>query len=182
VDPHHRAGSLEPFRAEVERLALHGDGLQLLDPVHDLDLVAVRLLEPHPLTPARLVDVLDARRARRLRDLLEVVQAGRVEREPDEPRIALLRDVEMVRGIGAAHVEGVVRPFRAHHSEIGQELFGGVEVGSAKSSPREIRSLDECHRHLLLFFQTPAMLDHRGLDGKKAGRAAQRPMYFSYDA
>src|SRR5262245_37090327 len=182
VNAHHRAGPLEAFRAEVEWLALHGDGLQLLDPVHDLDLVAVRLLEPHPLAPTRLVDVLDARRARRLCDLLEIVEALRVEREPDEPWIAILRDVEMVRGIGAAHVEGVVRPIRAHHSEIGQELFGGVEVGRAKSSPREIRSLDECHRHLLLFSRSPAMLDHRGLDGKKAAKAAQRPMYFSYEA
>src|SRR5262245_18062553 len=76
VDAHHCAGPLEPFRAEVEGLALHGDGLQLLDPVNDLDLVAVRLLEPHPLAPARLVDVLDARCARRLRDLLEIVEAG----------------------------------------------------------------------------------------------------------
>ena len=36
------------------------------DAVHDLDLIAVRLLEPHALAAARLVDRLDAGGARRL--------------------------------------------------------------------------------------------------------------------
>src|SRR5207245_11770002 len=52
---------------------------------------------------------------------------------------------------GARHVEGGVRPRRAHHAEVGEELLRHVEVRRAEPPVRQVRHLDQCHRSVLLF-------------------------------
>ena len=105
--PHQLAGARERILAGVELLARldRRCGATGAIAVHDLDLVAVRLGQPHPLAAARLVDRLDRRGARRLRQPVQVVLARRVVGEADEFRIALLGDVDVVQRIAAAHVE-----------------------------------------------------------------------------
>src|SRR6266508_1288267 len=53
--PHDLSGPLQRVFPHVQRLALHRDRLERLDPVEDLDLVAVRLLQPDPFAAAGLV-------------------------------------------------------------------------------------------------------------------------------
>src|SRR5712691_380003 len=61
------------FTARVHRVALNLDRLEWLDAVYDLNLIAVRFLQPHALAAAGLVDGLDLRRTRRLRHAFEIV-------------------------------------------------------------------------------------------------------------
>ncbi len=143
--PHQRARSLQRVLAEIEGLALHGDGGKPLDPVDHLDLVAVRLSQPDALAAAGLVDGLDGRGPGRLGQLPEVVEAGRVIGEAHELGIALFRDVDVMSGIRPAHVERVRRPLRLHHAEMGQELLRHVEIGCAQPSVRQVGHLDQCH-------------------------------------
>ena len=76
---------------------------------------------------------------------LEIVLALRVIGEADEFRIALLGDVDVVEGIGAAHVERGRRARGAHHAEAGEELLLQVEVGRPQPPVGHVLRLDQCH-------------------------------------
>src|SRR5580700_6271391 len=127
--PHQFAGARGRRLARVQPLPLHRDRRNLFDAAHHLDLVAVRLGQPHPLAAAGLVDVFDARGAGRLGELLQVILAVDVIGDADEFRVALFGDVDVVRRIGAAHVERVGSALRAVHAETGEELLRHVEIG-----------------------------------------------------
>ena len=124
--PHQHARPPQRLVARVHRVARHRDRRERLDPVHDLDLVPVRLPQTDPLPAAGLVDPLHRGRPRRLRDPPEVVRARGMVREPHERRVALLRHVEVVGGVRAPHVERVGRPRRPHHAEVGEEFLHDV--------------------------------------------------------
>src|ERR1700733_5743039 len=103
----------------VDRLTRDLDWLHWRDPVHDLDGIAVGFGQADPLAAAGLVDALDTRRAGELCDRLEVVLAADRPREADQSGIALLGDVDVVRRIGAAHIQRRRGACRAHHAERG---------------------------------------------------------------
>ena len=107
----------------------HGNRRQRLDAVHDFDLIAVGLAQPHAPAAAGFVDGLDRRGARRFRDTPEIILVPGVVREADELGIALLGDVQVMHGIGAAHVERRRRARRADHAEVREEFLGGIEIG-----------------------------------------------------
>ena len=113
--------------------------------VDDFDLEPVGVGEAHALAAARLVDALDRRGARRAGQLFEVVHAPGVERDADVFGRAQFGDVDVVRRIGAAHVERGLGAIGAHHAERGEELLLLVEIGRAQPPIGEIRSFD--HRH-----------------------------------
>ena len=60
-------------------------------------------------------------------------------------RLAEFGDVEVVRRVGAAHVERVLRAVGAHHAESGQEFFLLVEIGRAQPPIGEIDGFDNGH-------------------------------------
>jgi len=107
----------------------HGNRRQRLDAVHDLDLIAVRLAQPHPPAAAGLVDRLHRRGAGRFRDAPQIILVRRVVREADEPGIALLGHVQVMHGVGAAHVQRRGCARRANHAEVREELLRRIEVG-----------------------------------------------------
>ena len=144
-DPHQLAGAGERLGPAVDPLPLHRDGCKLLHPVDHLDLVAVRLGQPHALTAAGLIEMLDPGRARCLGQTLEIVLALGVIGKAHELRIALFGDVDMVRRVGAAHVERGRRARGAHQSEPRQKFFRFVEVGRAQAPVRHVRHLDVGH-------------------------------------
>ena len=140
--PHQFAGALQRLLAGVERRPLQGDRRRVCDTVHHLDLVAVRLGQPHALAAAGLVEMSRCRVApAAARDALEVVLALGVIGETDNFGIALLGDVEVVRRIGAAHVERGRRAFGAHHAEAGQEFLHAVEIRATAAARRPCRLL-----------------------------------------
>ena len=118
---------------------------QRRDAVHDLDLVAVRLGEPHPLAAAGLVDRLHLRRAGRLGQALEVILALRVIGQPDEFRLALLGDVDVVGRIGAAHVERGGGAVGAYHAEAREKFLGNVEIGRPQAAIGDVADFDVRH-------------------------------------
>ena len=145
-EPHQHAGATQGLGARVHRLSRDGDGRQRLDAVDDLDLVAVRLLEPDPPAAAGLVEALHGGGPRRRRDPPEVVLAGSAVRERQEPGLPLLRHVEMMGGVRAAHVERARRPRRPDQAEVSEELLHDVQVGRPEPDIREILYLDQWHR------------------------------------
>ena len=133
------AGAVQRLDTGVDRLAHDLDRLRGLDAVHDLDRVAVRFGQADALAAAGFVDVLDPRRAGELRDRLEVVLAADRPGEADESGIALLGDVDVVRRIGAAHIQRRRCSRRAHHAERGQEFFlqrRGPATGAGRTRGR----------------------------------------------
>ena len=70
---------------------------------------------------------------------------GGVDRDADIARLAQFGDMEVVRRIGAAHVERVFGPVGADHAEIGQEFFLLVEIGRAQPPISEIEGFDYRH-------------------------------------
>ncbi len=69
-------------------------------------------------------------------------------RNSDIARLAQFGDVEVVRRVGAAHVECVLGAVGSDHAEISQEFFLLVEIGRAQPPISEIEGLD--HRHYTL--------------------------------
>ena len=124
---------------------MHLERLELLDAPHHFDLVAVGLLQAHALAAAGLVDIFDSGSAGRLGDLLQVVLAGRVEGEPDKPRVALLGHVDMMRRIRAAHIERVLGPLHLDEPEVGAELLLDIQVGRAQPPVSDIGHFDQRH-------------------------------------
>ena len=59
--------------------------------------------------------------------------------------LAELGDMEVVRRIGAAHVERVLCAVGAHHAERGQEFLLLVEIGRAQPPIGEIDGFDHGH-------------------------------------
>ena len=59
--------------------------------------------------------------------------------------LAEFGDMEVVRRIGAAHVERVLRAVGAHHAERGQEFLLLVEIGRAQPPISEIDGFDDGH-------------------------------------
>src|ERR1700746_2991887 len=79
--------------------------------------------------------------------------------DPDIAWLAEFGDMDMVRRICAAHVEGVLGAVGADHAEIRQELFLLVEIGRAYPPVSEIEGFD--HRHNTLPGRTcHAILEH----------------------
>ena len=104
---------------EVEGIGLYRKGRHGLDAPDHLDAHAVMLGEPNTLAAAGLVQGLDRRSPGSLaRQLVEIVLGLRPERDALHLRIALLGDVNVVHGIGAAHVEGVGRALRPQQPEV----------------------------------------------------------------
>ncbi len=66
-------------------------------------------------------------------------------RDPDVTRLAQFGDVQVMRRIGAAHVERIPGALGAHHAEIGQEFFLFVEIGRAQPPVGEIVGFDDRH-------------------------------------
>ena len=170
--PHQLAGARGRRLARVELLSLHRDRRQLLDAAHDLDLVAVRLGQPHPLAAAGLVDVFDARGAGRLGERLQVVLVVDVIGEADEFRIALLGDVEMVGRIGAAHVERVGGALRPVHAETGEEFLRHVEIGRPEPPVGDIGHFSPSHMCSPREFVVPDVRNNPATSGT-AGLAAK---------
>src|SRR5271170_4773638 len=96
--------------AGIDRGTLDRDRVEHLHAIDDLDLVSIGIGQAHALAAAGLVDVLDRRGAFDARDLLEILHALSMDRDPDIARLTQLGDMDMMRGIAAAHVEGVPRP------------------------------------------------------------------------
>src|SRR5262249_8767448 len=97
------------------------------------------------LAAAGLVDRLDAGRAGRPRDTLEVVLARRVIGKADEFRLALLGDVDVVRAIGAAHIERRAGALCARHAEAREKLLHDIEVGGLDRAVGLVGALNESH-------------------------------------
>ena len=143
--PHQLARAQQGILARVELLALGRNRRQCGDAVHNFDLIAVGFSEPHPFAAAGLIDVLNGRGAARARDALEIVLGRGVIGETDEFRRAFLGDMDVMGGIGAAHIEGCVGARRAQHSKPREELLHHIEVGSPKPPVRDVGCLDPSH-------------------------------------
>jgi len=113
--------------------------------VDNLDLVAVGVGQAHPLAATGLVDILDPRGPLDPRHPLEILVARGVHGNTDIARLAQFGDVDVVRRIAPAHVEGVFGPIRPNHAEIGQEFLLLVEIGRTNPAISEIEGFD--HRH-----------------------------------
>ena len=131
----------------IELLPLERNRRHWRNPVHHLDLIAVRLGQPHALAAAGLVDVLDSGCSGRFGDALEVILARGVIGKAHEFRLAFLGDMDVVVRIGAAHVERGRCALGAYHPEPRKKLFHDVEIGGAQPPVGHIRYFDECHRH-----------------------------------
>ena len=170
--PHQFAGARGRRIARVQPLPLHRDRRDLLDAADHLDLVAVRLGQPHALAAAGLVDVLDARGAGRLGELLQLVLVVDVIGDADEFRVALLGDVEVVRRIGAAHIERVGGALRPVHAETGEEFLRHVEIGRPEPSVSDIGYFRPSHMCSPREFVVPDVRSNPATSGT-AGLAAE---------
>ena len=94
---------------------------------------------------AGLIDVLNGRGAGRARNALEIVLGRGVVGETDEFRRAFLGDMDVLGGIGAAHIEGCVGALGTQHSKPPEELLHHIEVGSPKPPVRDVGCLDPSH-------------------------------------
>lgn len=156
-DPHGLADARKPLVADIEGLPSDGNAIDGFDAVHELDLVAVRLAEPHPPAAARLVHRLDARSAGKPGRPLQIVLAADCEGEADQRcAIALLDDFDVVGCLAAAVVERIARPRDLHHAEIVEECFHRVEVGRAQPSVDEVPDLEHCRLPFLFSDVHPA--------------------------
>ena len=133
--------------AGVDEVLAHGQLGQLLHAAHYLHLVAVRVGYAHALAAARLVDVLYARRSGRLGELLELVFVFDIPRQPDELGRAEVGDMDMMVGVGAAHVERVLGTVRAQHAKSGEKLLGLIEAGRLQAAKGQIGNLYIRHCH-----------------------------------
>src|SRR5262249_56032655 len=68
--------------------------------------------------------------------------------DSDIARLAQFGDMDVVRRIGAAHIEGVLGPLGSNHPEIGQEFLLFVEIGRAQPPVGEIEGFDYRHDNL----------------------------------
>src|ERR1700720_1879231 len=148
LDPEQFALTAVFVLAGIDRGTLDRNGVEHLHAIDDLDLVSVGIGQAHPLAAAGLVDLFDRRGAGNPRDLLEILHARSVDGDPDIARLTQFGDMDVMRGISAAHVEGVPRPVGADHAEIGQELFLLVEVGRAQPPISEVEGFDRGHDYL----------------------------------
>src|SRR5688500_19484135 len=69
-------------------------------------------------------------------------------RDADIARLAQFGYMDVMRCIGAAHVERVLGALGTHHAEVGEKLFLSVEIGRAQPPVCEIKGLDYRHRVL----------------------------------
>src|SRR5260370_41138611 len=128
--------------AGIDWGTLDRDRVEHLHAIDDLDLVSVGIGQAHALAAARLVDVFDRRGAVDPRDLLDVLQARRMDGDADIAGLAQFGDMDVMRGIGPAHVEGVPRPVGADHAENRQEPLLLVDGGRAQAPISEIEGFD----------------------------------------
>jgi len=73
-----------------------------------------------------------------------------MESKSEKARLAEVRDVDVVRRPGAAHVEGPRCSRRAHHAEVQQELLGDVEIRRLQPGERDVGHFDDGHGEPLL--------------------------------
>src|SRR5580700_6851136 len=170
--PHQLAGARGRRLARVELLPLHRDRRDLFDAAYHLDLVAVRLGQAYPLAAAGLVDVFDAGGTRRLGELLQVILVVDVIGDADEFRVTLLGDVDVVRRIGAAHVERVGGAFRAVHAETGEKFLRHVEIGRLEPPVGDIGYFRPSHMCSPREFVLPDVRNNPATSGT-AGLAAK---------
>ena len=141
LDPEELALAAVFVLAGIDLRPLDRDRSQHLHAVDDLDLVAVGVGQAHPLAAARLVDILDLRGALDPGHPLEVFHAGGVDRDADIARLAQFGHMEVMRRIGAAHVERVLGAVGADHAEIGQERFLACRGRASAAAHRRGRRL-----------------------------------------
>jgi len=116
--------------------------------MHHLDHVAVGLAQPHPFAAAGLVERLDRRSAWCRGEAAQIVLALGGKGEADEARLTLLGDMEVMGGIGAAHIERAGRALGAPHAEIGEELLHDIEIRRPEPAIDDVADLDS--RHVVL--------------------------------
>src|SRR6266581_3863299 len=143
---HELAGAPQFLVAPVEHVLARRQAFELLHAENHFHLVAVRIVDAHALAAARLVEVLDAGGAGRLGELLEVVFVLDEKGESDEFRRPEVGDMQVVGGIGAAHVERARGPLGADHAEVGEELLGFIEAGRLQPPIGEVCDFHEGHR------------------------------------
>src|SRR5215213_8653129 len=76
---------------------------------------------------------------------MQIVLARGVIGKADEFRIALLSDMNVVKGIGAAHVERARRALSAHHAEAREEFLHAIEVGRQQPPIGNVGRFDVGH-------------------------------------
>src|SRR5580698_7550461 len=108
-------------QAGIDRLAGNIELWDRLDPMDDLDANTIRVGESHPRAATGLVDVLNPRRTRKPRQALKIARIAHGEADPEKPRLAKLGNMDVMLGIGAAHVERGAGSRGAHHAELGQK-------------------------------------------------------------
>ncbi len=148
LDPEQLALAAVFVVAGIDWGTLDRDWIQHLHAIDDLDLVSVGICQAHTLPAAGFVDVFDRRGAGDPRDFLEVLQVRRMDGDADVAGLAKFGDMDVVRGIGAAHVKGVPRPVGADHAEISEELLLLVEIGRAQAPISEVEGFDRRHEIL----------------------------------
>ena len=143
-----RVAPLGLVLAEIDLRPVERDFRQHRHAVDDLDLEPVGVGQAHAPAAAGLVDVLDLRGAVDARQFVEVFEAAGVEGDADVFRVAQFGHVEVVRRVGAAHVERILGAVGAHHAERGEEFLLLVEIGRAQPPISEIGDFDDGHGNL----------------------------------
>ena len=98
----------------------------------------MRFSQTNPLTATGCVEIFNTGSPIDLCNLVQVFFAGRAERQPNELRITLVRDMNKRRGICTAHIQRVIRPLGFDHPEIRQEFFRFIEIRRLKPSEGNI--------------------------------------------
>src|SRR6267143_171636 len=146
LEAHELAGAPQFAVAPVEHVLARRQAFELLHPGNHFHLVAVRVVDAHALAPARLVEVLDAGGAGRLGELFQIAFVVDEKGQADEFRRPEVGYVQVVGGIGAAHVQRARGPLGADHAEAGEELLGFIEAGRLQPSIGEVGDFHERHR------------------------------------
>src|SRR6267378_4497066 len=146
LQAHELAGAPQFLVAPVEHVLARRQAFELLHAADRFHLVAVRVVNAHALAAAGLVEVLDAGGPGRLGELFQVVFVIDEKGEADEFRRPEVGDVQVVGGIGAAHVERVRRALGADHAEIRQEFLGFIEARRLQPPIGNIGDFHEGHR------------------------------------
>ena len=148
--PNNLAGTIQRFRPGVDGLAHHLNRRRGCDTMHDLDRVAVGFSDADALAAPRFVDIFNAGRTGVFGQGVEVVFAGGGPGEAKESRRAFFGDMDVMGGVGAAHIERGRRAPGAHHAEGTQKFFLLVEIRRAKATIGKLSDLDDGHCGVLL--------------------------------
>lgn len=87
--------------------------------------------------PAGLVESLHLGAGRR-RENVQVAAGGGLERYAEEGRLTQVRRVHVMGGVGATHVEGLLRARRPRHAERLEKGLHAVEVGRPEAREKHV--------------------------------------------